>query len=322
MGRASEFIPSVFFRRYALHFAIFAAAIAVYIFVFAFFAKETAASCAEIYRFNHTTCREIVIASSDPKPDGDTFYCLNGTLVSGSGKRLFCDVYMTKEGVSYRDNAVLFDGTLNSGDCLISRNVAAENGLAVGDEIALKDKTATYRIAGFLMPQSGLDGRYDYDGVILLSYSADLAAGANYANLSGELDSYYGKLSNTFLRRLKEKAVGRIAVAAAISAAAYLVLFAVCEYFLFSPRYSDYVLMNNEGLPCPKLFARIILDNFVKFVLPLLLTAAGFAASLGYYGGFYYLSAAIFFGFAAILSGAYSLLVLGRLTKCHKIREA
>ena len=322
MGRASEFIPSVFFRRYALHFAIFAAAIAVYIFVFAFFAKETAASCAEIYRFNHTTCREIVIASSDPKPDGDTFYCLNGASVSGGGKRLFCDVYMTKEGVSYRDNAVLFDGTLNSGDCLISRNVAAENRLAVGDEITLKDKTATYRIAGFLAPQSGLDGRYDYDGVIILAYSADLAAGANYANLSGELDTYYGKLSNTFLRRLKEKAVRRIAVAAAISAAAYLVLFAVCEYFLFSPRYSDYVLMNNEGLPRPKLFARIILDNFVKFVLPLLLTAAGFAASLGYYGGFYYLSAAIYFGFAAILSGVYSLLVLGRLTKCHKIREA
>lgn len=322
MSRASEFIPSVFFRRYALHFAIFAAAIAVYIFVFAFFAKETAASCAEIYRFNHTTCREIVIASSDPKPDGDTFYCLNGAAVSGSGKRLFCDVYMTKEGVSYRDNAVLFDGTLNSGDCLISRNVAAENGLAIGDEITLKDKTATYRIAGFLAPQSGLDGRYDYDGVILLAYSADLAEGANYANLSGELDSYYGKLSNTFLRRLKEKADGKIAVAAAVSAAAYLVLFGVCEYFLFSLRYSDYVLMNNEGLPRPKLFARIILDNFVKFVLPLLLTAAGFAASLGYYGGFYYLSAAIYFGFAAILSGVYSLLVLGRLTKCHKIREA
>ena len=58
MDKTSEFLPGVFFRRYAPHIIIFAVSLAVYIFVFAFFAKETAAACAEIYRYNHTTCRE------------------------------------------------------------------------------------------------------------------------------------------------------------------------------------------------------------------------------------------------------------------------
>ena len=321
MCKSSDFIAGVFFRRYALHFIIFVVSLAVYIFVFALFANETAAACAEIYRFNNTSCKEAVVADTDPKPDGDSFYNLNGIIsLVGNGKRLFCDAYMVKEGVTYDDNAILFNGTLKAGECLISKNAAKEKGIETGDEIFVKDSIAGYRVAGYLAPQTGLDGRYGYDGVILLAYNAELISGAKFSNLSGECDVYYGRQSSTFLKNLKRAAVRNITAAAIFAAAAYAVCFAVCEYFMFSPRYKDYFLMNNEGLPARKLFARITLDTFIKFVLPLLPVVAIFAVSLGYYGKFYLLPTAIYFAFAAVTGGVYSLLLFGRLTKCHKIR--
>lgn len=323
MGRSSDFIPGAFFRRYAFHFVIFAASLAVYIFVFAFFAKETAAACAELYRFDNTTCREAVVSSSDPKEDGDSFYNLNGIVsFTCKGKRLFCDAYMTKNGVRYDDNAILFRGALNDGECLISRNAAKEYGLGKGDEIVADGAKTMYRIVDFLTPQSGLDGRYGYDGVMVLAYNDALTAGAKYSNLSGECDVYYGRESSTFLVNLRGKAVEKIVTAAIIAAAAYVACFAVCEYFMFSPRYKDYVLLNNEGLPRRKLMAKITFDNLVRYALPLLVTAAGFSVSLGYYGGFYLLPAAIYFAFSVISGVTYSAVLIGRLTKCHKIREA
>ncbi len=322
MDKTSEFIPGVFFRRYALHVIIFAASLAVYIFVFAFFAKETAAACAEIYRYNHTTCRETVVSASDPKPDGDSFYNLNGIVsLHGNGKRVFCDAYMTKDGVTYGDNAILFEGRLNAGECLISKNSASEAGLETGDEIVVKDKNVTYRIVGYLLPQAGLDGRYGYDGVMVLAYNGELAAGAKYSNLSDECDVYYGRESSTFLINLKNAATRTITAAAIFAAAAFVVCFFVCEYFMFSPRYSDYFLMNNEGLPARKLSARITLDTFIKYLLPLLPTIAIFFASLRYYGKFYLLPAAIYFVFAALFGGVYSLILRRRLTKCYRIRR-
>ena len=322
MDKTSDFLPGVFFRRYAPHIIIFAVSLAVYIFVFAFFAKETAAACAEIYRYNHTTCREAVVSASDPKPDGDSFYNLNGNIaLSGNGKRLFCDAYMTKNGVTYRDNAILFDGAVNPGECLISKNSASAVGLKPGDEIVVKDKNVSYRIIGYLAPQTGLDGKYGYDGVIVLAYNDELVGGAKYSNLSDECDVYYGRESSTFLINLKEAATQDIIVAAIFAAAAFVVCFAVCEYFIFSPRYSDYFLMNNEGLPARKLSARIILDTFIKYLLPLLPTIAIFFSSLWFYGKFYLLPAAIYFVFAAVFGGGYSLILRRRLTKCHRIRQ-
>ncbi len=322
MKKSSEFLPGVFFKRYALHAVIFTVSLAVYIFVFVFFAKETAASCAEIFRFNHTSCRETVVSASDPDPDGDTFYNLNGILsLTGKGRRLFCDIYMSKDGVTYRDNAILFNGSVKAGECFIGKNTAAEYGLEAGDEIAVNGKNAAYRIAGYLPPQTGLDGRYAYDGVILLAYDGELTAGAKYSNLSGERDVYYGRESSTFLTNLKEAATQKIVSAAIFSAAAYAVCFAVCEYFMFSPRYSDYALLNNEGLPARKLLARIMLDNFVKYVLPLCFAAAGFSASLWYYGKFYFLPALMYAAFSCLACGVYSLTLKRRMTKCRRIRE-
>lgn len=314
-------MPDVFFKRHILHLIIFAASLAVYIFVFALFAKETAAACAEIYRFNHTSCREAVVAATDPKPSGDSFYNLNGVeSLFGNGKRLFCDAYMVKDGVTYSDNAILFDGTVNSGECFISKNAAKEYGLKIGDEITVKEKNAAYRVAGYLAAQVGLDGRYGYDGVILLSFNAELTVGAKYSNLSGACDVYYGRENSTFLKNLKKTAMQNIAAAAIFAAAAYAVCFAVCEYFIFSQRYSDYTLMNNEGLSARKLLARITLDTFFKYVFPLMLVMAFFAPSPGYYGKFYLLPSAIYLLFAAIVCGGYSLILRRRFTKCHKIR--
>lgn len=322
MDKTSEFLPGVFFRRYALHIIIFAVSLAVYIFVFAFFANETAAACAEIYRYNHTTCREAVVASSDPKPGGDSFYNLNGNIaLIGNGKRLFCDAYMTKDGVTYRDNAILFNDAVNSGECLISKNSASAVGLKPGDKIVVKDKNVSYRIAGYLAPQAGLDGKYDYGGVIVLAYNDELVGGAKYSNLSDECDVYYGRESSIFLINLKEAAMKNIITAAVFAAAAFVVCFAVCEYFIYSSRYSDYLLMNNEGLPARKLSARITLDTFIKYLLPLLPTIAIFFASLWFYGKFYLLPAAIYFIFAALFGGVYSLILRRRLTKCHRIRQ-
>lgn len=322
-GRTNEFIPQIFIRRYLLHFIIFVASLVVCIFVYAFCGDEASASYAEIYRFNHTSCREAVITTVDPKPDGDSFYSLGGIYsFIGNDSRLFCDAYMTKEGITYRDNAILFDGTLTPGECLISKNAAAEYDLELGDEITERETGATYRVGGFLTVQVGLDARHEYGGVILFSYNPTLTSRAEYANLSGELDVYYGRQTSTFLVNLKDEAVEKLAVVATISIAAFFACFAVCEIFLFSPRHADYAIMNNEGVPRIKLVARVLIDGIIKYVLPAVIVTIIGAFFIGYYGKFYFLPARVYVGIALLAVTAQSLILTRRLTKCRKIREA
>lgn len=321
-----NFSPNLFFKRYFIHFAIGLISLIVFSFVFYFFSGETSSSVAELYRFRHTDCKEAVFTTSDPKENGDSFYLLNGKYwLLGNGKRIFCDTYMVKPNVNYSDNAILFDGQVEDGKMLICKNAATEYDLKIGDEIRVysdaSDTGIQYVIGGYLIPQTGLDGRYANGGAVVLSYQEGLTNGVGYANLSSELDSYYGLETSTFLINLKEKAERGLIKCALLSVLFYLVAFAVSEYFLSSPRYFNYVLLNNEGLPRRKLFIKIFSDTLIKYSLPLLISGLLFLPKYLGYGSFFMGPVALFFAFSVLFSLGFSYVLLRRLTKCYKIKE-
>jgi hypothetical protein len=110
-------------RAYIPHALTALVAIAAYLLTFAFLAGKTVGAAAELRRTVGAPHNEIVLAGEANSPE--SFLYLKNYAASGkTGENALSDVLMILPGFEYYSNHIDFCGTLESGTCAVSANVA------------------------------------------------------------------------------------------------------------------------------------------------------------------------------------------------------
>lgn len=312
--RGVPFIVKI--RTFVFHAIIFAIVLVADVFIFLFFARNATVACSELKRINDAPHSEIVY-SGQPTGD-DSFYYLKQQHVFGTKNiNVSCDILMIAPGVTYGSNDIYFEGTLDGGTCAVSKNLAREYGLNIGDEMQVTGKEKAFKVARFITAQVGLDKEFKRDGIVILSYDGELLDRQySYISFATDGDAYPSLINLVFINNWQNENVRNLFVYAAISFAAFCAVMAVCERFLFMSRKQDYKVLVSLGERAPKLFGLVWAENALKYVAPSAIAAAIY--SYGLYGfGTMYLIPSLFLPCVGVLAvSLYTLISVRNYYKC------
>ncbi|MGN0815100.1 MAG: hypothetical protein ACI4MH_07700, partial [Candidatus Coproplasma sp.] len=245
---------------------------------------------------------------------------ISGTADTG----VSCDILMVEADREYSSNDVYFEGTLESGTCAVSRNLADAYGLKIGDTACVIGTDISYKVDRYLTAQSGLDKEYLREGIIIIAFDQDmLDKPYSFVSFETDGDEYRSLLSLVFIEDWTEDNVKSLVACAAAAFAVFVAEAVVCEYFLFRSRRKDYKLLVTLGKPQSKLFLTVWLENALKYVLPSAAVAAIYSALYYCYGAMYALPALFLPCVGLISVTVYSLITVRRLYKCRaKIKRS
>ncbi len=313
--RGVPFIVKI--RTYVFHALIALIAFVVDILVFQFCAENATEACAEIKRICDAPHSEIVF-SGEVYGEDSFFYLKQQHIVGSAQTNVSCDIFMVTPGLTYKNNDIYFDGTLESGTCAVSLNLAQAYGLKIGDEARIAGTEKTFEVVRYIAAQSGIDKDYMRDGIAVLSYDGELLSKQySYVSFATDGDGYRSLLSLVMIADWEAENVSSVLICAAVFTLAFAATMAVCEFFLFSPRRRDYSVLVSMGGKARKLFGAVWFENAVKYLAPVVITAAVYSSRLWCYGAMYAIPTLYAFvvGLAAIT--AYSLISVWRLYKCR-----
>ena len=300
-------------RAYIPHALTALLAVAAYLLTFAFLAGKTVCAAAELRRTTDAPHNEIVFAG---EPNGkESFLYLKNYAVSGrTGENALSDVLMALPDTEYAENNIGFCGTLESGTCAVSANIAAKYGLRVGDSARVMGAGKTFRVAGLLPAQDGPDADYLHEGLIVLSYDEELLD-RNYTYISfvTDGDAYRSLDTLLFVEDIRRESEGELALCALVALFSAAAVIAVSECFLFRARREDYATLSDLGVGEKRLFARIFAESVLRYALPLVAVSAVSAAWYYSYADAYVIPAACFTGASILLSAVYSFIMIRRL---------
>ncbi len=307
--RAKSGVPFlVRLRTYGWHFLISAVVLAVNALLFLFVAEHMCIACTEVRRASAAPCNEVVF--SELPTASDTFYYLNQMhLVGARQTQVDCDILMADPATDYGMNAISFGGNLAAGECAVSRNLAEAYGLALGDEVKALQTDMVYRVAAYLPAQTGLDRKAGRAGIVVVSYAEEmLKFKYSYVSFALNGDEYAGMTAHAYLPDWGREGMISLLTDAAVCILAFLACTALGDYFLFrlTARHSDFHAFAVMGMGQGRLFGQIFGENFLKYLLPLLLAVGLFAMNLKCYGIMYALPMSAFAALAAGLVLLYS----------------
>lgn len=300
-------------RAYIPHAWIALAAFAVYLLMFAFIAGNTACAAAELRRASDSPHNEIVLAKE--LNGEESFLYLKNYSVSGEkGENAVSDLLMLLPETEYGNNNIYFQGTLESGTCAVSANVAAKYGLGIGDRARIMGTNKVFEVVRLLPAQDGLDEDYLREGIVVLAHDAELLE-RNYMYLSfmTDGDAYRSLDTLIFVRDMKQASVRELILYAVIAVLAVIAVMTVSECALFRSGREDYKTLAFLGISAPRLFVRIAAESVLRYALPAVVVSAIFAVRYGAYTNAYYIPTACLAGVCVLLSIIYSLIVIRRV---------
>lgn len=300
-------------RAYVPHALIVLIALAAYVLIFQFVMGSATRDVAELWRVKDSPVNEIVYAGEQNV--GESFYYLkNYAVAGGTNQNAVSDVLMLMPDAVYGANSVYFAGTLPEGSCAVSANIAARYGLEVGESARVLGTEKHFRVERVITAQAGLDEEYLHDGIVILSYDAELLdKGYLYLTFGNDGDAYRALDQLIFVEDLAEGRVRSLVLYTLAALCVIAVVMTACECLLFRARRHDYatIMLLGEREIC--LFARIWGENLLKYAIPSLLTAAIFGVSYTCYALAYWLPAAAFAVVCLAATAVYSLILTRRL---------
>lgn len=239
--------------------------------VFYFFVPNIIQSLSNYYLYSNICNQEVWFANSPI--NSNCFINLNGVLLTYKDeKSINADVFMQMDTSSYNDNLFEVDYYLEPKTCAISKNIAVEYELSIGDKIYLKDKSQ-YEVVIIFNSQSGLDQKYNHFGVIVLSTTKGISISQpiKYIYFTNNSDGFYNV---TDFIKLDKKAFDNKKIAK--NNGAYLILImlfilTITEIFIFKKKKNDYKLLVMDGNKKYKLFIQILYDTLIRIILPIIL---------------------------------------------------
>lgn len=310
---------SVKMRTYLPHLLIFAIACAAFYIAFGFIAVNAVVACAEVKRINDAPQSEIVFTGE--RYGEESFYYLKNQHVSGSRQtNVSCDIFMLGSGDEYDDeeNDIYFSGSLDKGECAVSANLVAKNGLKTGSTVRVSGTDVTLTVKKIITAQSGIDKEFSREGIMILGFDERLLDKTFvYLAFDTDGDEYRSLISLVYISSWKSANIGLIALYFAIAAALFLIIFIVCERYLFRGRSGDYALLTVLGMKRGRLLATVFFENIIKYILPLIIAEVLSLIPVFVYGAICLLPAAVMLLTGIVFVSVYSIVTVVRLYKCR-----
>lgn len=315
--KAKSWAPIVKLRTYFIHAIIVLIVLVVDVFVFQFLAEAATGACAEIKRASDAPHSEIVFSSASFGED--SFYYLKQQHIVGTkNTNVSCDIFMIAPDRTYGQNDIYFRGSLESGTCAVSKNLARKYGLQIGDSARISGTDKTFVVSGYLTAQAGLDKDYLHEGIIVLSFDEELLERQySFVSFATDGDEYPGLISLVFIEDWAAESARKLGGYAAAVLAVFVATTALCEWSLFFPRRRDYPVLVSLGRTTRGLFWDIWIENVFKYALPPAVLAAGYAALLSSFGAMYALPILCYIGINIICITVYSLILTRRFVACR-----
>lgn len=245
----------------------------IFIGVTSFFILPSTLASASNYRYYSSITEVNEIWFSKQGTNLDSYYNFNGTYFFSIGsKYISADILMQQEDTDYIHNIFNVDYMLEEGTCLVSRNLMVDNNLHIGD--TLSTKQYRFKIVNYLSSISGIDEKYEHEGIIILSFNEKMALNRNFNHIyfcyNGETgeDVYQvisiPTLSKSFAKKTTLKLLQECG--------AILLISLVLELVLGHRIKKDYLVKKEYGIKPSRLFALISLDGAFKYLIPVLLT--------------------------------------------------
>ncbi len=331
-------LSSVFIRKYIFQLAVFLLTL-VFLTVLSFsVCEKTTESYAERERYKAATLNEIVF--SHVAGYEESFYSFGGSAYAYSEDehRLNADVLMTVSGTEYKGNPLYLRRSLSDGTCAVSENLAVKYSLNVGEKVSVHvgkdEKLYDYVISEILPAESGIDGKYMHEGIIILSENQAFINEGKHIFISFTKDNdgeYLGLVDDpargaavVFTKDIIKSAEGKLITYAVLSTLALWVFIAVCEIFIFGKmgrKYRDYSILSTYGISRRRLFGTVLFDHCIKYMLAFAVSFLIWFVKLGYYRAAYIMPALAFIGIGAITVVALTIITVMRENRCPRIRR-
>ena len=300
-------------RTYWIHVLIALTVLVVDAFIFVFFAEAATSACAEIKRVSDAPHNEIVFSDMQCGEDS-LFYLKQSHVVGAKDTNVSCDIFMLQPEHTYEKNDLYFTGTLEAGTCAVSQNLARQYGLRLGDSAKIVGTDKSFIVSRFLKAQSGIDNEYLHEGIILVSYDAELLERPHsFVSFSTDGDAYPSLISLVYIKDWAAANARKIVIYAAVSFAAFLATAALCEWLLFPRRRRDYHVLVSLGRSPRRLFFDVWLENIFKYIPAPAALAAGFSSSLSCFGAMYAAPILFYLGLRLVCITVYSFIFTRRL---------
>ncbi|MBR2650333.1 MAG: hypothetical protein IKD45_01600 [Clostridia bacterium] len=291
-------------------------------FVFYFFAGDIAAAQCKLDRLSATDKNEAVFA--DTPMGNESFINFNGSLYIGSGdKRVNCDLLMLRTEGKYENNPFGFGGTLAADECAVSNNLLYSYGLSLGDTVSVKGTKSSFRIAAALPACSGIDDKYNHEGIVILGNDTSLTSNYSFSYLSFVTngDSYMGLDKIIFLVRIKDGARSALTSAFLLMLLFTALTAVLWELLIGRKKYADFTLYASYGMRTGSLFVKVLLSVLARYFLPTVLVMLLWLSRLSYYGSSYIVPMLIYITVCALLSVILALIIHGRVRLCRMKRR-
>lgn len=248
--------------------------------------------------------------------ENDCFINLNGFYFANlSSKAISSDLLMQMESSNYECNIFNINYHLNADECILTKNIANEHRLGIGDEIACKDYR--FRISDIIEPLSGIDDKYNHNGIIILGYRNEMIINKNasfiYFAFNGDGGINATKVISIETRKNNYK--HSLLIKGLIISGVYLIAALVVELIVFHYKKSSYSIYRNMGIKPYKLFLNMLLDGVIKYVLPVALSLLLFIGLINSYLVSYLLCAGLIVLVMSLIAIITSLLYFIRRSK-------
>ena len=300
-------------RTYRPHALTMLVATVAYLIVLLFVAGSAVGSASELRRANNAPHNEVVFAKA---PNGEEcFIYLNNYSVSGeTRKNAVSDILMVSPETDYQSNNISFAGTLESGTCAVSANIAAKYGLGIGDKARVLGTDKTFTVVKLLPAQKGLDEAYLHEGVVVLSYDKTLLnRNFKYISFMTDGDEYNELDDLVYVKDMKTESIVDLLISTAIVTLTVAASMVISERFIFRRRRQDYKTLCRLGAGARWLYMRIFAESLLRYVLPAIILLEIFAVRYVSYTSAFYIPAACFVAACTVFSAMYSFIIVRRL---------
>lgn len=204
----------------------------------------------------------------------DCFINLNGKkFLYYNDKSISVDIFMQLNEVEYENNLFNLKKNLNEDECVISKNIAYEYNIKIGDYIYSSDGVIGFKVVSFFASQNGVDDKYLHSGIAVLGENVNFIpkTSVEYACFLKDGNGLFNVNRIVFLNskiRLYKHNYENNLLSLFI---AFVAICAINEIVIFRKKIYDYRLIYSEGISKIKMLCSVLSDSFIKYIVPVLL---------------------------------------------------
>ena len=238
--------------------------------IFYFFVPSTITNFSTYSQLTKSSFDEVWFTSI--ADEGDCYLSLNGqTFVTKEGeKNLSVDIFMQLDSSNYDEDFFAVNEPINPGECVISKNVAKDYGINVGDKLSCKLYSDGFVVTGIIDAYEGIDDKYLHEGICLIGYSSSLIPpeNAHYVTFTANADGIFGLERVIFLKNRITTIRDTITKNAIMFVCSCLLMTLFEEIFIYRKRKFDYKKDLDTGKNKTSVFGNLVLDSIIKYCLP------------------------------------------------------